>query len=153
MDLHPFIPPDLDASIVQPLPRVDTTIGSPGQVADEDICLVEDVADTLRLGQSYRSIGFDGERAIVHKALADRSKYSPTLAQSVPEYHTVLRKNIKHVKILTAEARRRISDLIHHKLHGGKPEACEPPYMLPSEDKDDYPAVCSALTYALAPSD
>ena len=71
MDPHPFIPPDLDASLIQPLPLVDTTIGSPGQAEDEDICLVEDVAGTLRPGQSYRSIGFDGEHAIIHKALAD----------------------------------------------------------------------------------
>jgi len=71
-----FIPPDLDPSLVQPpLPAttaMETAVKvlKPRPEGDDISCLVEGVADTMRLGQSYRSIGFDKERATVNKALA-----------------------------------------------------------------------------------
>ena len=51
----------------------------PSQEEEEDDtgCLVEGVAETMRLGQSYKSIGFDRERAIVHRDLADRGEEGP----------------------------------------------------------------------------
>ena len=57
------------------------------------------------------------------------------------------------MKVLTGEAKRTMANLLLHGLHVGKPDACEPPYMLPSEDPDHYSAVCNLLTDASAPSD
>jgi hypothetical protein len=78
MDGEAFIPPDLDPQMVQPPIRVATTAkkvvkpSKPSPEEDDTGCLVQGVAETMRLGQSYKSIGFDKERAIVNRALADR---------------------------------------------------------------------------------
>ena len=44
---------------------------------DDTSCLVQGVADTMRLGQSYKSIGFEKEHAIVNRALSDRGECAP----------------------------------------------------------------------------
>jgi hypothetical protein len=71
----------------------------------------------------------------------------------MPECCPVLRTNIEHVKILTDEARRVIANTLRHGVYGVQPEACEPPYMAPSEDPDDYSAVCNLPTQHASLSD
>jgi len=61
-----------------------------------------------------------------------------------------MRKNIQHVKVLTGEARRVIANAGSHGVHGGQPDASEPPYMAPSEDPEDYSAVRNLPTSAPA---
>ena len=71
------------------------------------------------------------------------------MACPISEYLSVLRKNITHKKILTAEARRIIANAHLHGVYSRAPgdteEPCEPPYMAPSEDPNDYPAVRTIL--------
>lgn len=51
------------------------TPATPSQEEDnDDSCLVHVMAQTMRLGQSYKSIGFDKECAIINKDLAARSE-------------------------------------------------------------------------------
>ena len=99
MDMAAFTAPDLEESqvqlpppalptpkkVVKPLrsglkkavkpskPSVERVKSQmPGPEEDDTGCLVHGVAETLRLGQSYRSIGFNKERAITNQALAAR---------------------------------------------------------------------------------
>jgi len=154
-----FIPPDLDPSLVQPPLPATTAIptavkaSKPSPEGDDISCLVEGVADTMRLGQSYRSIGFDKERAIVNKALAERGEQASISVHAIADRQTVMRKDIKHEKVLTAVARRTIANLLLHNLHSGQSTACEPPYMPPSEDPNDYSAVSDLLNSIPGPSD
>jgi len=55
---------------------VHTTVGSLrlGPEGGDAECLVEGVADTMRLGQSYSGIGFKEERSIVNRDLAERGE-------------------------------------------------------------------------------
>ena len=46
----------------------------PSVEEDDTASLVQAMAETMRLGRSYRSIGFDKECAIVNCALAERGK-------------------------------------------------------------------------------
>lgn len=41
---------------------------------DDTSCLVEGMVETMRLGQSYCSIGFMKECAIVNRGVAERSE-------------------------------------------------------------------------------
>ena len=50
---------------------------------EEDDCLAQDVANSMRLGQSYKSIGFEKERAIVNQALVDRSEWSANCPEPI----------------------------------------------------------------------
>jgi len=75
------------------------------------------------------------------------------LVHAIADCHIVKRKDIKHEKILPAVAWRTIANLLLHNLHSGQSTACEPPYMPPSEDPNDYPAVSDALSSIPGPSD
>ena len=149
MDSLAFIPPDLEPSLFHHtspvVPRVRLVVKPPQPTVEEDdtSCLVEGVAETMRLGQSYRSIGFEAERAIVGRALAERSKYIPDPLQTISDCHVVLGANIEHRRILTGEAQIAIANALLNGLHGGQLDACEPPYMAPSEDPESYSAVCN----------
>jgi hypothetical protein len=57
------------------------------------------------------------------------------------ERFLVLRKKVESVKVLTDEAQRVITNAHRHGVHGGQPNACEPPYMAPSQDTNDYSMV------------
>lgn len=83
MDGGAFTPPELTQSLIQPLPSVVTApeksvkpskLSKPGLEEDDTLCLVQGVAESIQFGQSYKSIGFDKERAIVNRAFADRSE-------------------------------------------------------------------------------
>lgn len=65
------------SGVVEPVAvatRVKGVATAPIREEEDDSCLVRVVAQTMRLGQSYKSIGFDKERAIINKALAARSE-------------------------------------------------------------------------------
>jgi hypothetical protein len=80
VDADAFTPPEVAPSLIQLPSLVATTAeevatpSMPSLEEDDTFCLVQGVADTMRIGQSYKSIGFEKERAIVGRALADRSK-------------------------------------------------------------------------------
>ena len=60
-------------------------------------------------------------------------------------------EDLEHKKILTGEAHRMIANALHHGVYDRKPDApepCEPPYMPPSEDKEDYLVVHNPFTDA-----
>ena len=78
---------------------------------------------------------------------------APPLVQATPEHYAVMRKNVKHLKILTSEAQMTISNVLLHGLHSGKPDSYEPPYMPPSENPDDYSAVWNLFIDVSAPPD
>ena len=50
------------------------------------------------------------------------------------------------MKVLTDEARRLIANALQYGVYAERLEACEPPYMAPSEDPNDYSAVGNLLT-------
>ena len=70
LDVAAFIPPELEPTLViqqsQPAPSTHML------EEDDTNCLVQGVADSLRLGQSYQSIGFGREHAILNRALSAR---------------------------------------------------------------------------------
>lgn len=105
---------------------------------------MQGVADTMRLGQSYKSIGFVKERATINRALADRGGWSPTYPYPNAEHLTVLRNKVKHEKVLTGKARRIIANELQYGLYSkavDAPEPTAPAYMAPSVHPNDYSSV------------
>jgi hypothetical protein len=100
------------------------------------------VAPTLRAGQAFQVLSFEGESKVVNKQWAEKCESHLTIISIAAHKPQVLRDNIKSVKVLSDAAKQAIRTAHASGKYKGREARHEPPYMAPSDNPDHYSKVC-----------
>ena len=112
-----------------------------------------DAAPTLRAGQSFQSVSFGEEHAVINRLWALKRRSDVDLSVGVAHRFLVTQSKLECWKILSEGARR----LIHHNVlldkYADRTDRCEPPFMAPSTNPDDYSRVRATNLLSMAWAD